>query len=64
MLLGTPKRSITSNALGSAASELVVVSGIVAHEAEAVLAAYAAAGYAPAEALGTEDEWLALRLSC
>jgi ribosomal protein L11 methyltransferase len=42
----------------------IVVSGIVAHEAEAVLAAYAAAGYGPAEALGTEDEWLALRLSC
>jgi ribosomal protein L11 methyltransferase len=42
----------------------VIVSGIVAGEAEAVLGAYAAAGYAPAEALGTEDEWLALRLSC
>jgi ribosomal protein L11 methyltransferase len=42
----------------------VIVSGIVAGEAEAVLAAYAAAGYAPAEALGTEDEWLALRLTC
>jgi hypothetical protein len=36
----------------------------VASEAEPVLGAYAAAGYAPAEALGTEDEWLALRLSC
>jgi ribosomal protein L11 methyltransferase len=42
----------------------VIVSGIVAGEAEAVLRAYAAAGYAPAEALGTEDEWLALRLTC
>jgi ribosomal protein L11 methyltransferase len=42
----------------------VIVSGIVAGEAEAVLGAYAAAGYAPAEALGTEDEWLALRLTC
>jgi ribosomal protein L11 methyltransferase len=42
----------------------VIVSGIVAHEADAVLGAYAAAGYTPAEALGTEDEWLALRLSC
>src|SRR4051812_9854285 len=42
----------------------VIVSGIVAPEAEAVLAGYGARGYAPAEALGTEDEWLALRLSC
>jgi ribosomal protein L11 methyltransferase len=42
----------------------VIVSGIVAHEADAVLAGYGAAGYAPAAALGTEDEWLALRLSC
>jgi ribosomal protein L11 methyltransferase len=42
----------------------IIVSGIVAQEADAVLAGYAAAGYAPAEALGTEDEWLALRLSC
>jgi ribosomal protein L11 methyltransferase len=42
----------------------VIVSGIVAGEAEAVLGPYAAAGYTPAEALGTEDEWLALRLSC
>jgi ribosomal protein L11 methyltransferase len=42
----------------------VIVSGIVAGEAEAVLRGYAAAGYAPAEALGTEDEWLALRLTC
>jgi ribosomal protein L11 methyltransferase len=42
----------------------VIVSGIVTHEAEAVVAAYGAAGYQPAAALGTEDEWIALRLSC
>jgi ribosomal protein L11 methyltransferase len=42
----------------------VIVSGIVAHETEAVVAAYGAVGYEPAAALGTEDEWIALRLSC
>jgi ribosomal protein L11 methyltransferase len=42
----------------------VIVSGIVAHEADAVVAAYRAAGYEPRAALGTEDEWIALRLSC
>jgi ribosomal protein L11 methyltransferase len=41
----------------------VVISGIVAGEAEAVLAAYRAAGCTVAEALGTEDEWIAVRLS-
>jgi ribosomal protein L11 methyltransferase len=41
----------------------VVVSGIVASEAEAVLAAYRAAGCEVGEALGTEDEWIAVRLS-
>jgi ribosomal protein L11 methyltransferase len=41
----------------------VIVSGIVAGEAEAVLGRYRAAGFAPAEALGTEDEWLAIRLA-
>lgn len=40
----------------------VIVSGIVASEAEAVIARYAAAGYAPADALGTDDEWLAMRM--
>jgi ribosomal protein L11 methyltransferase len=40
----------------------VVVSGIVADEVEDVVARYAAAGYAPAQALGTDDEWLALRM--
>jgi ribosomal protein L11 methyltransferase len=38
----------------------VIVSGIVTDEAEDVIARYAAAGYAPAHALGTEDEWLAV----
>jgi ribosomal protein L11 methyltransferase len=42
----------------------VIVSGIVAGEVDAVVAGYRAAGYEPAEALGTEDEWIALRLSC
>ncbi len=41
----------------------VIVSGIVAGETEAVLAAYRAAGFEAAAALGTEDEWIALRLS-
>jgi ribosomal protein L11 methyltransferase len=40
----------------------VIVSGIIAEEVQAVIAHYAAAGYAPTEALGTEDEWLALRM--
>jgi ribosomal protein L11 methyltransferase len=42
----------------------VIVSGIVAEEVEAVLAGYHAAGFEAAAALGTEDEWIALRLSC
>jgi ribosomal protein L11 methyltransferase len=40
----------------------VIVSGIVAGEVEDVVKRYAAAGFEPAEALGTEDEWLALRM--
>jgi ribosomal protein L11 methyltransferase len=44
--------------------EHVIVSGIVAEEVEAVLAAYHAVGLEAAAALGTEDEWIALRLSC
>ena len=42
----------------------VIVSGIVAEEVEAVLAGYRAVGFETAAALGTEDEWIALRLSC
>ena len=42
----------------------VIVSGIVAEEVEAVLAGYHAVGFEAAAALGTEDEWIALRLSC
>ena len=42
----------------------VIVSGIVAEEVEAVLAGYHAVGFEAANALGTEDEWIALRLSC
>ena len=42
----------------------VIVSGIVAEEVEAVLAGYRAVGFEAAAALGTEDEWIALRLSC
>jgi ribosomal protein L11 methyltransferase len=40
----------------------VIVSGIVADEVEAVVQAYE--GFTVAKALGTEDEWIALRLSC
>jgi ribosomal protein L11 methyltransferase len=40
----------------------VIVSGIVAGELDGVVQSYAAAGYAPTQALGTEDEWLALRM--
>jgi ribosomal protein L11 methyltransferase len=42
----------------------VIVSGIVSDEVPGVLARYRAAGYDVAQALGTEDEWIALRLSC
>jgi ribosomal protein L11 methyltransferase len=40
----------------------VIVSGIVADEVDAVVQAYK--GFKVAKALGTEDEWIALRLSC
>jgi ribosomal protein L11 methyltransferase len=42
----------------------VIVSGIVAEEVEGVLAGYHSVGFEAAAALGTEDEWIALRLSC
>jgi ribosomal protein L11 methyltransferase len=42
----------------------VIVSGIVADEVETVLAGYHSVGFEAAAALGTEDEWIALRLSC
>ena len=42
----------------------MIVSGIVAEEVPAVVAGYRAAGFEVDEALGTEDEWIALRLSC
>lgn len=41
----------------------VIASGIVAAEVERVLAGYRAAGFAVGPALGTEDEWIALRLT-
>lgn len=40
----------------------VIVSGIVSHEGEGVVKRYE--GFQVAKALGTEDEWIALRLSC
>jgi ribosomal protein L11 methyltransferase len=40
----------------------VIVSGIVGEEVASVLADYARAGFAPGEALGTHDEWMAIRL--
>jgi ribosomal protein L11 methyltransferase len=42
----------------------VIVSGIVAEEVEAVVTGYRSAGFEVVNALGTEDEWIALRLSC
>ena len=42
----------------------VIVSGIVAEEVEAVVAGYRSVGFEVVNALGTEDEWIALRLSC
>ncbi len=42
----------------------VIVSGIVADEVPAVVAGYKGVGFEVAQALGTEDEWIALRLSC
>src|SRR5262245_55472683 len=41
----------------------VIVSGIVADEVEGVLERYRSVGFDVAAALGTEDEWIALRLS-
>jgi ribosomal protein L11 methyltransferase len=42
----------------------VIASGIVSDEAESVVARYRQAGFEIAQGLGTEDEWIALRLSC
>lgn len=42
----------------------VIVSGIVSDEVADVVRRYEAAGLTVANALGTEDEWIALRLSC
>jgi ribosomal protein L11 methyltransferase len=42
----------------------VIVSGIVSDEVPDVIKRYEAAGFKVANALGTEDEWIALRLSC
>lgn len=42
----------------------VIVSGIVSDEVPDVIQRYEAAGFKVANALGTEDEWIALRLSC
>ena len=38
----------------------MIVSGIVSHEVEPVVAGYA--GFEVAHGLGAEDEWIALRL--
>jgi ribosomal protein L11 methyltransferase len=48
----------------AAAVRHVIVSGIVAEEVPAVVRGYQSAGFEVANALGTEDEWIALRLSC
>ena len=42
----------------------VIVSGIVSDEVEEVVRRYAEAGFKVAQALGTEDEWIALRPTC
>ena len=42
----------------------MIVSGIVADEVPAVVRGYQSVGFEVAQALGTEDEWIALRLSC
>ncbi len=42
----------------------VIISGIVSDEVEAVLAGYRSVGFEVGQALGTEDEWIALRVSC
>jgi ribosomal protein L11 methyltransferase len=42
----------------------VIVSGIVSDEVDAVVARYRQAGFELKQGLGTEDEWIALRLSC
>ncbi|HEX6024147.1 MAG TPA: 50S ribosomal protein L11 methyltransferase [Solirubrobacter sp.] len=42
----------------------VIASGIVAEEVEGVVRGYQSVGFEVAQALGTEDEWIALRLSC
>jgi ribosomal protein L11 methyltransferase len=42
----------------------VIVSGIVSDEVPAVVEGYRSVGFDVAQALGTEDEWIALRLSC
>ena len=42
----------------------VIVSGIVSDEVAAVVEGYRSVGFDVARALGTEDEWIALRLSC
>ena len=42
----------------------VIVSGIVAEEVTEVVAGYRSVGFEAVNALGTEDEWIALRLSC
>jgi ribosomal protein L11 methyltransferase len=48
----------------AAAVRHVIASGLVADEVPAVVRAYQSAGFEVAQALGTEDEWIALRLSC
>jgi len=42
----------------------VIISGIVKEEVEAVLTGYRSVGFEVGQALGTEDEWIALRVSC
>jgi ribosomal protein L11 methyltransferase len=66
LLLVNAPPPVHDRVVGAMSDEVrhVIVSGIVAEEVEAVLAGYHSVGFEAASALGTEDEWIALRLSC
>ena len=66
LLLVNAPPPVHARVVASATPEVrhVIVSGIVAEEVEAVLTGYRSVGFEVVNALGTEDEWIALRLSC
>ena len=59
-----PVQYRVASAVADSVVRHVIVSGIVAGEVPEVIARYQAAGFEVGRALGTEDEWIALRLSC